>query len=302
MSYRAARPSAVSVEIQSVGIRHLMRRMRPHAHLFFELLLCVQGEGTLVAADREIELRARSVVALAPGVIHDCRKLGAADLWSIIFLSDGVVSIPEAGFAADGRLPNDISFDVFRATALEAPRAIELNKEEFGATLSLVSSMKRELESRRVGYDVMVRNALQMLLVTVGRCAGVGQGQSPEGDRLTRSFLVDVFADIDEHYGEHASLRAAAGRLDVQPGHLTTKLRRITGRTYGMWLKERRMIEARRLLADTNLTLAEIAERLGYAEIESFIRRFRMHHSITPASWRRGARSKTHVAIPSNFG
>ena len=53
------------------------------------------------------------------------------------------------------------------------------------------------------------------------------------------------------------------------------------------WITERRMQEARRLLADTDLTVAEIAGRVGYREAGYFIRRFRTAHGVPPATWRR---------------
>jgi AraC-like DNA-binding protein len=54
------------------------------------------------------------------------------------------------------------------------------------------------------------------------------------------------------------------------------------------WLTERRMQEARRLLTETDLTVAAIAHRVGYLDVSYFIRRFRAEHQITPALWRRG--------------
>lgn len=293
MSFRPAGPSAISVEVQSIGANHPMRRMPPHGHLFFELLVIVEGNGTLSVADREIVLAPRSVVALPPGVEHDCRRFGTVGGWSIIFLPDGAGADTERTFTVDERIPSSASFDAFRHSVREGRRPDVLGEDAFEAALTLIACMKRELDERPVGYDVMVRSALQMVLITVGRgTAEAGRDDLSDHDHPTRAFLTRVFAEIDAHFTESGLLRAAARRLDVQPGHLTTKVRRLTGRTYGTWVIERRMIEARRLLAQTDLSLAEIAERVGYAEIESFVRRFRRYHAMTPGSWRRGTRSK----------
>jgi len=47
---------------------------------------------------------------------------------------------------------------------------------------------------------------------------------------------------------------------------------------------------ARRLLADTDLAVAEVAHLVGYAEAGYFVRRFRLEHGTTPATWRRAGR------------
>jgi AraC family transcriptional regulator, transcriptional activator of pobA len=56
------------------------------------------------------------------------------------------------------------------------------------------------------------------------------------------------------------------------------------------WITERRMREARRLLADTDLTMSEVAHRVGYRDAGYFVRRFRAAHSVTPLAWRRAGR------------
>ena len=59
---------------------------------------------------------------------------------------------------------------------------------------------------------------------------------------------------IDRHRSEPLSLRDVASELGMTPGHLTTVVRRRTGRTVQEWIIERRMTEARNLLSDTELT------------------------------------------------
>ena len=90
-------------------------------------------------------------------------------------------------------------------------------------------------------------------------------------------------------YRTPISTRDVAAAVGVTPGHLTTVVRRGTGRTVGQWVTERRLQEARRLLAGTDLTVAAVAARTGYADAGYFIRRFRAAHGLTPQEWRRGA-------------
>jgi AraC-like DNA-binding protein len=95
---------------------------------------------------------------------------------------------------------------------------------------------------------------------------------------------------IDARYHEPISLREVAAAVGLTTGHLTTVIGRRTGRTVQQWLTERRMTEARRLLADTDLTVAVVASRVGYRDAGYFIRRFRAAHGSAPQEWRRGGR------------
>jgi AraC-like DNA-binding protein len=67
-------------------------------------------------------------------------------------------------------------------------------------------------------------------------------------------------------YHERISLRDVAAAVNLSAGHLTTVVRRKTGRTVQEWIAERRMAQARRLLVETDLTVAEIGRRVGYAD------------------------------------
>ena len=91
----------------------------------------------------------------------------------------------------------------------------------------------------------------------------------------------------EARFSEPITARDVASAVGRSPGHVTTVVRRRTGRTVGRWVTERRLQEARRLLASTDLTVAAVATRVGYRDPGYFIRRFRAAHDLTPQEWRR---------------
>ena len=91
---------------------------------------------------------------------------------------------------------------------------------------------------------------------------------------------------IDRRLGEPLSLRDVADELGLTPGHLTTVVRRRTGRTVQEWIIERRMAEARSLLSDTELPVSEIARRVGMSDPGYFSRLFHRTHGASPRRWR----------------
>jgi AraC-like DNA-binding protein len=72
----------------------------------------------------------------------------------------------------------------------------------------------------------------------------------------------------------------------MTPGHLTTIVRRRTGRTVQEWIIERRMAEARNLLSETDIPVAEIARRVGVFDPGYFSRLFTRTHGMSPRKWR----------------
>jgi AraC family transcriptional activator of pobA len=98
--------------------------------------------------------------------------------------------------------------------------------------------------------------------------------------------IADVFELIDERYAEGLTLSAVARALTRSPGHLTRTVKDLTGETIGELIEARKMVEARRLLLESDLTGEVIAQQLGFADSSHFRRRFRRLHGMPPQVWR----------------
>ena len=146
-----------------------------------------------------------------------------------------------------------------------------------------IASIEHELAARQEGYRQAALAQLTLLLIDVARLAGDVVGDLR---RSGEPLLAEVFAVIDRHRGDALSLRDVARELGMTPGHLTTVVRRRTGRTVQEWIIERRMAEARGLLADTRLPVGEIARRVGMSDPGYFSRLFRRAHGTSPREWR----------------
>jgi AraC-like DNA-binding protein len=148
---------------------------------------------------------------------------------------------------------------------------------------SVIGTIESELAARQEGYRQAALAQLTLLLIDIARLAGdVVGGLRRSGEPL----LAEVFAVIDRRLREPLSLRDVASELGMTPGHLTTVVRRRTGRTVQEWIIERRMAEARSLLAGTQMPVGEIARRVGMSDPGYFSRLFRRTHGTSPRSWR----------------
>ncbi len=149
-----------------------------------------------------------------------------------------------------------------------------------------IDAIEHELATRREGCRQAALAHLTLLLIDVARLADDVVGDLR---RSGEPLLAEVFAVIDENRGEPLSLSDVAARVGITAGHLTTVVRQRTGRTIGEWIIERRMAEARGLLADTQLPVAEVARRVGMSDPGYFSRVFRRFHGASPRAWRGGS-------------
>ncbi|WP_163685310.1 helix-turn-helix transcriptional regulator [Mycolicibacterium gadium] len=146
-----------------------------------------------------------------------------------------------------------------------------------------ITAIEAELDARLEGYRQAALAHLLLLLIDLARMADDVVGDLRH---LGEPVLADVFAVIERRHGEALSLRDVAREVGMTPGHLTTIVRRRTGRTVQEWIIDRRMAESRRLLADTDLPIQEVARQVGIADPGYFSRVFRRTHGSSPRSWR----------------
>lgn len=146
-----------------------------------------------------------------------------------------------------------------------------------------IRSIETELATAQEGHRQAVLAHLTLLLIDLARLA---RDVVADLRRSGEPLLAEVFAVIDRRHAEAVSLCDVAREVGMTPGHLTTIVRRRTGRTVQQWIIERRMAQARSLLAETDLSVAEVARRVGISDPGYFTRLFRRTHGSSPRQWR----------------
>jgi AraC-like DNA-binding protein len=130
----------------------------------------------------------------------------------------------------------------------------------------------------------MVRRNAQLLSVLVPGLEGaIAQ------DERARTLADDVRAALsDSMSGDRPAIAKVARSLGMSPRTMQRRLGEL-GTTYQDVLDEVRRRSARRLLANTDLAIGEVAFLLGFEEVNSFVRAFHAWEGTTPVKWRERA-------------
>ncbi len=100
-----------------------------------------------------------------------------------------------------------------------------------------------------------------------------------------------IITDYIETGYRTASLTELAERLGMTPQYVSCMIRRLFGAGFIELITEKRMFEAERLLTESDLSVQEIAEAIGYENNSFFHKRFREQYGTTPAKWKKSIRS-----------
>jgi len=95
-----------------------------------------------------------------------------------------------------------------------------------------------------------------------------------------------VLKYIEENYSEDITIKEIANQMYYSQNHLGVLFKKEIGKGFSEYLTEYRMKKAQEFLKTTLLRTYQIAEAVGYSNVNSFIKQFKLMHDMTPKEYR----------------
>jgi two-component system, response regulator YesN len=108
-----------------------------------------------------------------------------------------------------------------------------------------------------------------------------------EFNQLKKDHLHAAWKALDAHYLDaNFTVKTWANQLNLSVPYLSKLLRDAT-QNAAMWhLRDRRLQEAKKLLAEPEMPISEVATASGFADNNYFSRVFKDKFKLTPTKWR----------------
>lgn len=104
----------------------------------------------------------------------------------------------------------------------------------------------------------------------------------------TKDFKYDeVRSYIHDHYMEDLTLAKMASVYGLSPNYFSTLFKKKAGCNFISYLTRLRIENSKQFLRETDMTIREIAERVGYQSASFFIRTFKNAEGVTPSEYKR---------------
>ena len=153
---------------------------------------------------------------------------------------------------------------------------------------ALCARLRRDLEASRAAGTATCARAKALVHLSVAAAFDVGSDallEAKHSDDAERQ-LRPVLRYIDAHLDEPLENARLAAFVHASESHFIRLFRRVVGCTPARHVQERRVSHAADLLARTNLTIDEIAERCGFANRFHFSRVFAQRMVEPPGRYR----------------
>lgn len=95
-----------------------------------------------------------------------------------------------------------------------------------------------------------------------------------------------ISAFVSENYYKELSLEKVSEIVNLSPSYLSFIFKEISGKNFVDFINEFRVEKAKELLTSTSMTVAEVAEAVGYTNANSFSKTFKKYVGVSPGQFR----------------
>ena len=256
--------------------RHEHSLHHAHRHSFYHLVLFTKGSGNHTIDFDRFPVKPYEIYFMIPGQVHSWHFEGDVDGYIINF-SDTLFRsfLLNSNYLERFQFFSGVSEESVCYLPLEIHEKVTRLFEEI--LLEKSNSIDGEI-------DIVRLLLMQLLLIIDNACKGESKKSIPQQKQV---LLKNFRRLIDQHYLSIKLPKEYADLLYVTPNHLNALCQDLVGKTAGELIRDRILLEAKRLLTNADMTVAEIADKLNFQDNSYFNRFFKKYVGITPDGFRR---------------
>ena len=268
--------SGVGMQVGPMGTDRVWHADAPlervHRIDFHVVMLFSGGPVTHMIDFAEYEVSAGDLLWIRPGQVH---RFARTDRYHGTVLTMQPGFLPRAIVEATGLyrydLPPLLRPDADQLTALEHSLA-QLEREYVDATTLPLSL-----------HTSVLRHSLTAFLLRLAHLAA----SSAEAAREQTDTTFTLFRDaVEKDFATNHSVSAYADALGYSRRTLVRAVRAATGETPKGFIDKRVVLEAKRLLAHTDMPIGRIGVAVGFPDAANFSKYFHQHTGATPVAFR----------------
>lgn len=241
----------------------------PHTHNHLELFYIVGGKGQFLIQDQLYPVNANNLVIISPNVTHTEVSLNAQPLEYIVLGIEGIELATSENSSGQ--------FNI-----LDHYESVEIS--------GCLRNILREMEQKNTGYEDICQAYMEILIIRLMRNTALSVPAEPQVTTGNKQCAA-VRRYIDLHFKETLSLDQLAEEAHMNKYYLSHAFKREYGVSPINYMISKRLDESKYLLSETDLSMSQIAQLLGFSSLSYFSQVFHRTQSVTPMEFRQSAKN-----------
>lgn len=243
----------------------------PHRDEHYLFMVATGGHFVIDIDFEKNEIIAPAMVLIFPGQVHHIVSIDCPSGW---------------GISIDPSLIQE-EFQVILENAFS--RSLSLNKDSvfFFHLITLMGQMEKLQNEAAHQYTVRATHCLLNALLCVLTGEIVKFSDIKTKDNQAAIIERDFKQLLKIHYREWKQPKKYAAKLHISTAHLYDTIKKTSGDSVSVYIQQYCLLEAKRMLCFTQLTVREICFQLGYQDPVYFGKLFKKVTGLTPLTFRR---------------
>jgi len=275
---------------------HISHRKTPnplraykHQHNAYEIMLCNSGNGSFFIKNKSYPIEKYSLFLIdkfdihLPKLAQDTKHF---DRFVIQFKPDFIEKISLI-------IENDINpLEIFAKNI----NFVKLKHNEYKSIKNLSEKIIFEIKKTKPGYKSLVNIYMLRLIIIIFRIINKKANNFKSTENKNENRLQKIIYYINENYTKNLTLKQIADEFHISKYYLCHYFKDKTGFTVVEFVNNTRIINAQKMLINTDMNITDIAMEVGYNSLSNFERVFKKINGITPSQYR----SMTNSNFKSN--
>ncbi|MEK4064803.1 MULTISPECIES: helix-turn-helix transcriptional regulator [Paenibacillus] len=256
-----------------------------HWHEHFEIIVMQEGHAIFHVDSKPYEVGPGDVIIVPSGGLHVGYSLYSGDIAyvSIVF---------HASLFKDRN--QDSQHEQFVAPYLNNRFQFPVKPADLNPACScyypLLQAIIAEVRSKGPAFQLVVKNQLHLFFTLLSRSfppQQLSERHQSERHSINRERFKPLLEYLEAHFDEKITIEWAAKFVNLNPYHFCKTFKKLTGRTFIDYVNLSRIHEAERLLLESDLTVTEIAGKVGCDNPNYFTKLYKQYKGITPSGARK---------------
>ncbi len=252
-----------------------------HYHDFIEIALILRGQGVQIVDNNEYAVSAGDVFVLQGMQRHYFKDASGLEIVNIMY-DDKIRDLIS---------PSVKQMEGYKALFILEPQyrvlhhfknKLHLDRSDMAKLEYVINTMIMEQDSKQEGYKIIIENRLEELIVLLSRY--YSRLEATEAQALVR--IGKVIDYMESNYNANIYLDQLAEMSNMSTRNFQRIFKKAVGSSPTTYLTQIRLQKARKLLRESDLSIADIATEIGFADANYFIKSFKKETGTTPVKFR----------------
>jgi len=273
--------SELSLSLEKLDAKASYNSHAPHRHDYYEIFFFRMGGGLHMIDFEEFRFTKGHIHLLYPGQVHYIQREAGSSGWVLKFSSSLFLT------THGGNLFH-MPFLQFGNTA----SIIQSGEQEFFDLLGLLDEIRQEEKNKNMGYQEVMLSILNLIL---WKCYRLTKPNTQKYALIERNVWMKFLVLLEDNYATQNRVTFYAEQLDISPDKLNLAVKTASGSCPSRLIAARILLEAKRWLLHSKMSIKEIAYELNFQDHAYFNRWFKKQVACSPGEFRRRTKEKYHA-------